>query len=181
MESMKTYLLGLMGMTFIFIGCASIPSGLKPVSPFDAVRYQGKWYEIARMDHWFEQGLNNVTATYDLRADGTLDVLNRGFDPQKEEWKEARGKARFSKDKTVGSLKVTFFWPFSGAYNVIELDQELYSYAMVCGSDRSYLWILSRTPKMKPVILESMMKKAEDWGFDLRNLILVEHDRSDAP
>ena len=178
---MKTYLTGLMGMALLFIGCAGIPSGVKTVSPFDAVRYQGKWYEIARMDHWFERGLNNVIATYDLRGDGTLDVLNRGFDPQKGRWKEARGKARFAKEKTVGRLKVSFFWPFSGAYNVIDLDQELYSHAMVCGANRSYLWILSRTPKISPVILESLIKKAQDWGFDTQKLILVEHDRSDAP
>ena len=168
-------------MALLFIGCAGIPSGLKAVSPFDAVRYQGKWYEIARLDHWFERGLNNVTATYDLRGDGTLDVLNRGYNPQKERWKEARGRARFVKDNTVGRLKVAFFWPFSGAYNVIDLDQELYSYAMVCGDNRSYLWILSRTPTMSPVILDRVIRKAKDWQFDIQKLILIEHDRPDSP
>ena len=97
---------------FVPAGCGSIPAGVEAVRDFDAGRYQGKWYEIARLDHSFERGLNNVSATYTLRKDGGIDVLNRGYDKRSGKWKQVKGRAYFVKGKTVGRLKVSFFWPF---------------------------------------------------------------------
>ena len=81
-------------------------------------RYLGTWYEIARLDHSFERGLSNVTATYELRDDGRIRVLNRGFDTSDCEWQDAEGTASFRGDPAVASLAVTFFWPFAGGYHV---------------------------------------------------------------
>ena len=165
---------------FVLAGCAGSPPGIQVVRNFDVNRYQGKWYEIARLDHSFERGLDNVSALYTLRDDGGIDVLNRGFDKRKDRWSQAKGRAYFVKDKTVGRLKVSFFWPFYGGYNVIALDQENYSYALVCGPDRSYLWILAREKTLSRSLIDKLLKTAENLGFEVEKMIFVEQDRSDA-
>jgi len=164
---------------FLLAGCSGSPSGIQAVRNFDANRYQGKWYEIARLDHSFERGLDNVSALYTLRDDGGIDVLNSGYDKRKDRWSRAKGRAYFVKDKTVGRLKVSFFWPFYGGYNVIALDHENYSYSLVCGPDRSYLWILAREKTLSRSLIDKLLKTAENLGFEVEKLIFVEHDRSD--
>jgi apolipoprotein D and lipocalin family protein len=166
-------------LSFILAGCAGIPSGIQPVQDFDAGRYQGKWYEIARLDHSFERGLSNVYAAYTLRTDGGIDVLNRGFDENSGTWRQVRGRAYLVKGDSVGRLKVTFFWPFYGGYNVIALDHQDYSYALVCGPKRSYLWILAREKTISRSLIDKLVQNAKDAGFDVEKLIFVEHDRSD--
>jgi apolipoprotein D and lipocalin family protein len=163
-------------LAFILTGCATIPSGIEAVRDFDASRYEGRWYEIARLDHSFERGLSNVSATYGLRDDGGIDVLNKGFDDRSGKWKEARGRAYFLKDRTVGRLKVAFFWPFYGGYNIISLDKDNYSYALVCGPNRSYLWILAREKKLSSAVVNKLVKAAKDSGFNVDGLVFVEHD-----
>jgi apolipoprotein D and lipocalin family protein len=133
------------------------------------------WYEIARLDHPFERGLEKVTAHYSMRKDGGIRVVNRGFDPKTETWKEAVGKAYFTKDAETGSLKVSFFGPFYGGYHVIALDKARYSYALVSGPDRSYLWILARSPDLEPSVKSKLIAKAEALGFETEKLIYVEH------
>ncbi len=157
-------------------GCSGIPSGVSAVKNLDSEKYLGKWYEIARLDHWFERGLIDVSATYTPRDDGGIDVLNKGFDEKREKWKQVRGKAYFVKDKTIGRLKVTFFWPFYGGYNVIELDKDNYSYAMVCGPTRSYLWILAREKTLDDKIKENLVENAEKLGFKTGNMIFVKQE-----
>lgn len=156
-------------------GCASIPPGLTPVTGFTAERYLGKWYEIARLDHVFERGLDHVTADYAKRPDGSIAVVNRGHDPAKQRWKEARGVAKFRGSPTVGSLKVTFFWPFSGGYNIIALDEN-YRWALVAGPSRNYLWILSREPRLASDIYDRLVRQAREAGFPVDALIRVSHD-----
>lgn len=153
-------------------GCSStgIPDGLEPVSSFELKRYLGQWHEIARLDHSFERGLERVTATYSMREDGGVRVINRGYDPEKDRWDEAEGRAYFMGDETVGRLKVSFFGPFFGGYNIIELGVD-YEYSMVAGPDRSYLWILSRSPEMAPEVLDQLVKKAGALGFNTDGLI----------
>ncbi len=155
-------------------GCASVPQGLEPVGDFQADRYLGTWYEIARLDHSFERGLSKVTAEYSKRDDGTIQVVNRGYDVQRDKWREARAVARFVGPADVASLKVTFFWPFSGAYHVIVLDRERYSYAMVTSSSRSYLWILARQKHLDAAVRDELLAKAKGWGFRTEDLIFVE-------
>ena len=157
-------------------GCVGLPEGITPVAEFDVQRYLGQWYEIARLDHSFERGLEKVSADYSLRNDGGINVINRGYDTAKKEWKEAKGRAYFVGEPTVGRLKVSFFGPFYGGYNIIALDQQGYSYSMVCGPDRSYLWILSRTPEMEAALLTRLVDQAKDLGFDTSSLIYVKHD-----
>jgi apolipoprotein D and lipocalin family protein len=156
-------------------GCVSPPNGVEPVRGFELERYLGTWYEIARLDHRFERGLSRVTATYSLREDGGVRVVNRGFNADEGEWEEAEGKAYVVDDPTVGQLKVSFFGPFYGGYNVIELDQADYRYALVAGPTRSYLWILAREPSLDPEILDGLRKQAGRLGFDTGDLIYVEH------
>lgn len=155
-------------------GCASVPSGLTPVTGFEADRYLGKWYEIARLDHAFERGLDNVTAEYAKRPDGAIAVVNRGYAVSQKRWREARGVARFRGDPSVGSLKVTFFWPFTGGYHVIALDRD-YQWAMVAGPSRKYLWILSREPHLAPDIYERLVRQAREAGFPVDGLLRVAH------
>src|SRR5512133_690738 len=130
-------------------GCAGIPEQVKPVDNFKLNRYLGKWYEIARLDHSFERGLTRVSADYSLRGDGGVRVLNRGYSEATKNWKEVEGKAYFVQGPDRGYLKVSFFGPFYGSYIVFELDHENYQYSLVCGPDKSYLWILARGPKIK--------------------------------
>ncbi len=157
-------------------GCTGAPDGVEPVTGFELDRYLGTWFEIARLDHSFERGLSNVTADYSLRDDGGVRVINRGYNVEDGEWDEAEGKAYFIGDDDVGQLKVSFFGPFYGGYNVIELDEDGYQYSMVAGPDRSYLWILSRSPDLDDAVLERLLAKAGELGFPLGELIMVEHE-----
>lgn len=158
-------------------GCTGIPDGIEPVDNFELEPYLGTWYEIARLDHSFERGLSNVTANYTLREDGGVAVVNRGYRTDKGEWDQAEGKAYFIDDTSVGRLKVSFFGPFYGAYNVFELGEN-YEYSMIAGPDRSYLWILAREPQVPGALLDELLAKAEAAGYDTSKLIFVEHDQS---
>ena len=164
--------------TTICLGCTGIPDGLEPVTEFEVNRYLGKWYEIARLDHSFERGLSNVTAIYTDSGNGNIFVKNRGFNEKNGEWKEIEGNARFTRNDDIGSLKVSFFGPFYGGYHIIALDKVNYSYAMIAGPSRSYLWILSRTPSINQDVYLRLVNKASDWGFDTTKLIEVAHDHS---
>jgi len=153
-------------------GCVEVPEGIEPVKGFQIDRYMGRWYEIARLDHRFERGMEQVTATYALRTDGTVSVLNRGFRSDKGEWSEASGTAKFLGPPGVAALKVSFFGPFYGGYNVVDLDAE-YQHVLIAGPDRSYLWILSRTPAPSQAEVERLVAKAASLGFDTSALIFV--------
>ncbi len=164
-------------LAFLLAGCTGKPDNITPVDNFDGTRYLGKWYEIARLDHSFERGLSNVTAEYSKREDGGIKVLNRGFNAEKNEWKDAEGKAYFVEKPDVGYLKVAFFGPFYGSYIVFDLDQQGYQYSMISGPDKSYLWILSRTPTMDEATKKRLVDKAQALGFDTSKLIYVSHDK----
>ena len=163
-------------LVLLMQGCTGAPEGVEPVSGFELDRYLGTWYEIARLDHSFERGLSRVTAAYSLREDGGVKVINRGYDADDAEWDEAEGKAYFTGGEDVGQLKVSFFGPFYGGYNIIELDKDGYQYSMVAGPNRSYLWILSRTPDLDDAVLERLLARAGELGFPLAELIMVDHD-----
>ena len=160
----------------VLLGCVGTPEGVRPVQGFELDRYLGTWYEIARLDHGFERGLSNVTANYSLRDDGGVRVINRGFNTAKGEWDEAEGRAYFVEEDDKGFLKVSFFGPFYGSYIVFELDQEEYQYAFISGPNTSYLWLLAREPRVDYALLERFRNRATELGFDLSELIVVEHD-----
>jgi apolipoprotein D and lipocalin family protein len=166
----------------ILSSCMGVPANVKVVDNIDANQYLGTWYEIARLDHSFERGLENVTATYSLRDDGGIKVINRGYDPKKQKWSEAEGKAYFltppNSDKSyLGKLKVSFFGPFYGAYNIIALDKPYYNYVMICGPDKTYFWILSRTPQLSYPIKQELISQAKNLGFSTEQLIYVNQSR----
>lgn len=160
----------------LLAGCVGRPDNIVPVSNFDTSKYLGKWYEIARLDHSFERGLSHVTADYSLRQDGGLKVLNRGYRDADAKWKDAEGKAYFVDKKDVGYLKVSFFGPFYGSYIIFDLDQQDYSYSLISGPDKSYLWLLSRTPTMEPALQQRLIEKARALGFDTSKLIYVKQN-----
>jgi len=161
-----------MSLLSLLSGCVGIPSNAKAVEGFDAQRYVGTWYEIARLENRFEKGLEQVTATYSLRKGGGLTVVNRGYDPRKDRWSESAGKAYFVGPPTQGRLKVSFFGPFYGAYNIISLDEN-YGWSLVCGKDYAYLWILSRTPQLPEPVVRQLVEKAKGLGFNTDELVLV--------
>lgn len=168
------------GLMTLTISCASIPKNAKGIAGFDADRYLGTWYEIARFDFKFERNMDNVSAQYSLNEKGNVIVLNSGYNYQKNEWKKADGLAKFRGSKEVAELKVSFFGPFYSGYNVVALDEN-YQYALIAGKNLNYLWILSRTKEIPEDVKANYLKKAEEIGYDTSRLIWVKHDRNDSP
>ncbi|MEM6051614.1 lipocalin family protein [Erwinia sp. P7711] len=155
------------------VACSTTPpKGVTPIEGFNADLYLGSWYEIARLNHPFERGLDHVTATYSKRDDGGLKVVNRGYNTKKQRWQESEGKAYFTGQPSRAALKVSFFGPFYGGYNVIALDSA-YQHALICGPNRDYLWILSRTPQISDQVKTSLLEKARTDGFAVDKLIWV--------
>ncbi len=156
-------------------GCAhNSTRGLPPVTGFDAGRYAGTWYEIARFPHVFERGLTRVTAEYTAQADGSIRVVNRGYDPAKQKWRSATARAVFPGAHDIGLLRVTFFWPFSASYKVVKLDEKEYAWAVVTSGTLDYFWILARTPRLPPETYAELVKFAADSGFDTSRIEKVE-------
>jgi apolipoprotein D and lipocalin family protein len=167
----------ILSLAFALGACTGVPKGIEPVTPFDVSRYQGQWFEIMRLDHSFERGLTNVSATYALQKNGSVSVLNRGFDRKNCRWKEANGTAEFLRDPKTGSLAVTFFWPFAGGYHVFELDKKDYQWVAISGPSRDYLWILARHPELAHKQRDRLVAEAKRLGFPVDELILVDHSR----
>lgn len=177
MGKMKQLAITIIIVGWLAGGCVGVPDGVTPVRNFELERYLGTWYEIARLDHSFERGLTNVTATYSMRDDGGVKVINRGYNTDDGKWETAEGRAYFVDDPDTGRLKVSFFWIFYGGYNIIALDQENYEYALVCGPDTGYLWILAREPDLEQTVIDNLVKQAEAANFPTNELIWVAHDR----
>ena len=176
---MKTTQLIFFAIMIPFIGACNNKIDKTTVTTLDIKRYMGRWYEIARFDHKFERGKVGVTATYSLNDDGTIVVLNSGYNGSLDgELEIATGKAKQPNPKYPGQLKVSFFWIFYAQYNILELDDD-YSYALVGSSSDKYLWILSRTPQMSQETLDMLLQKAKDLGYDISKLIYVEQNKLD--
>lgn len=158
----------------LLAGCTGVPKDIEPVTGFDQERYLGTWYEIARLDHSFEEGLSQVSAEYQLNDDGSIKVVNRGYKQAEGKWEEVEGRAKFVDGPEKAHLKVSFFGPFYSSYVVFDLDED-YSRAYITGYNRDYLWFLSRTPQVSDEELEAFKARAIAEGFDLKELIIVEH------
>lgn len=157
-------------LVLLFTGCSySLPKNVEPQKSFELNSYLGKWYEIARLEHRFEKGMEKITATYSMREDGGVKVLNRGYKTKEKKWNEAEGKAYFVQDQQRGFLKVSFFGPFYGSYIVMDTDYE--NYTMISGPNHSYFWILSRKPTLETKTLQRLLAKAKKAGFDTDKLI----------
>ncbi|MGV8839611.1 MAG: lipocalin family protein [Bauldia sp.] len=168
------------GLAFGLAGCLAVPEGVTPVTGFEAERYAGTWYEIARFDYVFERGLRNVRATYTLNEDGTVRVLNQGVDEDTCVPRQREGSARFIGSPDVASLAVTFFGDFGAGYHVFALDDG-YRTALVSGSSRDYLWILARTPTLDDATLGRLIETAAAAGFPVEELIMVDQSAACTP
>lgn len=173
--------------TVLFISAAGLmtacsttpPLGVHPVKPFAINSYLGTWFEIARLDHRFEEGLTDIQATYSLETDGSVKVLNRGKQVSNGQWREAVGKALFTGGRDEGSLKVSFFGPFYGGYHVAALDPD-YRWSLVVGPDRDYFWILSRDPKISPALRDQLIRRAQSLGIATDRLIWTPQQGKDS-
>ena len=166
----------LFALLAVTAGCRST-SHLPVVRDFEAERYMGVWYEAVRYPHRFEKGLSSVSAEYTLNSDGTIRVLNRGFDAQCGEWKSIEGQAKSRGNPDEGWLKVTFFKPIYASYRIVYLD-EAYTRAIVTGPTYGYLWILTRDPLLPDTQLQSLIGKAVEMGFERERMILIDQSRN---
>ncbi|MBV8326672.1 lipocalin family protein [Chryseobacterium sp.] len=157
------------------ISCSSMPEKAEPVSQFDINRYLGTWYEIARFDYRFEKDLDKAVAQYSLNADGSVKVVNSGYNFKKNKWVSATGTAKFRGDNDTAALKVSFFGPFYAGYNVVALED--YKYALVAGKNLDYLWILSREKTIPENIQRNFISKAQEIGYDTSKLVWVKQDK----
>lgn len=155
----------------LLLSCGSNPP-LATVEEVDLEKYQGVWYEIARLPIRQEEGLSCVQAAYRLNEDGTIEVVNHGYG--EDGWESVEGTAIQPDPEIPGQLKVTFFWPFYGDYYIIELDDE-YQYTLVGSPSREYLWILARTDSLDEPIIEQLSASAQAKGFDTSKFIFTEH------
>lgn len=157
---------------FVFRKKQTTPEGVTPVKPFDLNKYLGKWYEIARFDFRFEKNLEQTTAEYSMNDDGSVKVVNRGYNYKTKEWKQATGTAKFVDSNNEGKLKVSFFGPFYSGYNVMAIDPN-YRYALVAGESLDYLWILSREKSIPDDVKQNYLNLAASVGYDTTRLIWV--------
>ncbi len=142
-----------------------------PAMPeFDLARFIGHWYEIARLDHFFERGLARITANYSLRDDGKVHVVNRGYNPTRKFWKEAQAVAV---QKSPPNYLRVYFVPFIGGnYRILGLDPD-YKWAVISGGRSDYLWFLSRMPSVSTETWERMVEIARTAGYNTTLLIPV--------
>lgn len=160
-------------MIFLSAKSQTEPTVVKAV---DLKKYQGLWYEIARLPNFFERKLKCATATYTIRPDGKITVKNAGnyiTEPQKKSAVE--GIAWVPDIKNPGKLKVQFFWPFSADYWILFLEQD-YKYVLVGGPDHKYLWILAREKTMDDKTYQMLLQKAISNGYDVSTIIRVAQD-----
>lgn len=151
----------------------TIPDGVEAVKDFDVDKYLGRWYEIARLDYVSEKNLSRVTADYSLNDDGSLMVINCGYDKKRKRWASATGKAKFADANHDGKLKVSFFGPIYDGYNVVAIDEH-YKYALVFGRNLNYMWLLSRNEIMPDKVKEEYLEIAKNAGYDVTQLIWTE-------
>jgi len=169
----KTFLILTVTM---FFSSLMAQKNLSVVTSVDLNKYAGTWYEIARLPFTFESRLKCITATYSLREDGRITVLNKGhYISNPEKINTAKGVA-FVPDKNFpAKLKVQFFWPFRGNYWIMHLDTD-YKFVLIGEPSFRYLWILARENKLDDPVLQMLLKKATDAGYNVTNLIMTEHD-----
>lgn len=175
--NVRTILFTVLSIIFILTACHTpkelSTEAIPAVSTFDPDRYLGTWYEIARLPHSFEEDLDSVTATYRLKPDGEIAVINRGYDTVDREWEEAEGTAWIPDPEEPARLRVSFFWFFSSLYKIIALDTAEYQYSVVTSSSKNYLWILNRKPEMPEAQYEELVAFARQHGFPTDQLYKV--------
>jgi len=148
---------------------------LQTVPRVDLGRYVGTWYDIASFPQRFQRGCTATTATYTLRADGQIDVVNRCRDQTVDgPERVSRGRARVVDRATNARLKVSFFRPFWGDYWIVDLGDD-YSWAVVGHPSRDYLWILSRTPTLDAAVYDGIVRRLVGQGYETGRLVRTVH------
>ena len=158
--------------------CTMLDTKVEVVDDFKLDNYLGTWHEIARLDHSFERGLSQVTASYSVKGDKVV-VINKGYSEEKSDWQQAEGKAYFIESDNIGRLKVSFFGPFYGAYQIHDLisdDQGNYQASLVIGPNNDYAWILARNNTLSADIKQRFVSKMELLGIDQQQLIWVKQN-----
>lgn len=183
---MKKLSVFLVSLLLLSVGCST--NNIEPVANFKVDKFSGKWYEIARKPHSFEEGMSNVSAQYECLPSGKIKVTNTGWisdditlddgtiQPNFEK-KMVTGTAKLASDLDVGHLKVSFFWPFYGDFKVVDLAPD-YSSCIVTGGSMEYLWILSREPFVDKAELELLLQKAALLGFTMDDIIIVDQKQN---
>lgn len=164
---------GISALALTLTGCKlmkPVKSRTDVISTFDLNSYLGKWYEICRLDFFWEKGLSQVTAEYSMKKNGMVEVKNRGFNDKKQKWSQSIGKAKPIDSQEKGTLKVSFFGPFYSAYNIVKIDPE-YKYALVFGRNTDYMWILSREKTIPERIKQEYVEYAHQAGYDTTKLV----------
>ncbi len=158
------------------LGCTESTTARLDLPPLEAVakvdieRYLGTWYEIASYPQRYQEGCTGTTATYTLRDDGEIDVLNECRKDSLDGPEDvAEGRARVVDRTTNAKLEVSFFWPFWGDYWIIDLGPD-YEYAVVGHPSRDYLWILSRTPTLDDGTYDAILGRLEEKEYPLDRL-----------
>lgn len=151
----------------------TIPKRAAAVKPFDLDCFLGKWYEIGRLDYRYERTLRNTTIDYSMNDDGTIRVVNRGYDYSKRKRIITIGAAKFTGSREEGRMKLSYFKGLWMGYNVIAVDPE-YKYVMIVGENLHRLWLLSREITMPENIRQAFLRKARIIGFDVTKLVWVE-------
>ncbi len=158
--------------------CSCLPARYAALPPPEVVarvelsRYTGTWYEIARYPNRFQEGCTDASAAYKLGRDGSFTVLSSCLKNGKLH--TTKGKALVADPATNAKLKVSFFWPFSDDYWIIDLGDD-YDYAVVSVPDRQYLWILARSPQMDDALYQQILERLKDRGFDIYRLEKTQH------
>lgn len=165
-------------LVFIFVItlCSCAKRALPPsIDNFQADRYAGKWYEIARYENRFEIGLDNASGTYTIENPGRMEILNEAYNRKKQFWKTSKGFARLNKDPELGELRVTFLWPFFAAYRVLYIDNE-YQHAIIGSDNFEFLWLISKFPTIDLETQKQLINIAEEFNYDTDKLIFPSQD-----
>lgn len=149
------------------LSCSQHSINKETVQILDLQRYMGKWFEIARFDHRFEHNLVGATIEYSLLPNGDIEVINSGYwGSFSGSFKSARGIAKIIDPSKPGKLKISFFLRFYAEYNIMEIDEVDYKYALIGSETSDYLWLISRTPKLSQDTIHDLLTKAKQRGYD---------------
>lgn len=165
---MRLWIISLLPL--FFFGCSTHYAPLKTVDKVDINSYLGTWYEIARYEHFFEKGCVDAKATYSLKENGDINVLNECI--KNGEHSAANGVA-YATDESNSKLKVSFFRPFYGNYWILMLGKN-YDYALIGDPSREYLWILSRENEITQELKTTILNKLPEFGYTQEKLIWTE-------
>lgn len=172
--SILTFILALLSLQ-AFAKTANLPV----VDYVDIERYQGKWFEVAKLPNWFQKGCSAAEANYKILGQTEISVLNTCIKKNGER-KAAYAHGYVVDTQTNAKLEVVFEnfasrilprkW-IKGDYWIIALDQDQYQYVMVGSPNRKYLWVLARSKNLDDSTYQSLLAKARSLGFDTSKMI----------